>query len=116
MKSWQAITTGALSTLFLIALIGVVTATITNNGNGTTTFSLTLPNADATRVATAFAATYHYESTLYDPETEQYVPNPQTKGQFTEVQIRKYIKEVVVAYELDEAKKAVQTPISPTVN
>jgi hypothetical protein len=99
---------------FLI-LAGLSEALITSGG-GQTTISYTLPNAQAVEVADAFAWAYNYKATLctFNQTTmsETCTPNPQTKSSFTNEHIKKYVKDVVVAYRQSQLSTTVNTTVS----
>jgi hypothetical protein len=60
--------------------------------------TLTIPDAQATRVLNALATQWGYLSVLPDGTA-----NPQTKAQFVKAELARYCKRVVVAYEAAQA-------------
>lgn len=64
------------------------------------TITITVPNPVVPRINDAFAATYQYQSEIDG------APNPETKSQFTQRMIRKYVKEIVKAHEAHAAGEA----------
>lgn len=74
------------------------------------TLVITVPDAQVQRVLDAFAATYSYSATIPDPANEgQTLPNPETKTQFCRRMLRRYIVDVVKAYESTSAAEAART-------
>lgn len=77
----------------------------------TTNFTLQIPTAAVTRIATAFCATYGYQATLEDGTA-----NPQTPVQFTRQQVAAYIKAIVIAYEATVAAEAARQAAAAEVD
>jgi len=65
--------------------------------------ALNIPDAILTRVINGFANYYHYQSTI-DGEA-----NPETKAQFSKRMLVEYIKNAVVASEVQDAANAAAT-------
>lgn len=62
--------------------------------------TINIPDGQVARVRNAFASAYGYQATIPDPNNAgQTIPNPETKGQFTERKIREFIREVVAGQE-----------------
>lgn len=62
--------------------------------------TLQIPDAQATRILTAYCGLYGYQETI-DRQ-----PNPQTRLAFMKAQIYKNIKRAVIEYEGVEAQRA----------
>lgn len=109
------LTLGIALTIIALGIAGYSYALITNNGNGTWTFSYTVNSSDAIRINNAFANVYNYQSTLYYPNGTSYA-NPQAKSAFTEAKIKGYINEVVAADDANTARQQIVLPPAPTVS
>lgn len=68
------------------------------------TIRLQMPDAWVPRVVAAFCGTFGYEAVLEDGK-----PNPETKGNFAERQMREWVKGVVMAWEGQIAAQAAAT-------
>lgn len=88
--------------------------------------TLTLPDAELTRILDGFAAQHKYQDTVpnpdYDPddpaETDPpTIPNPQNKAQFLKKKIIQFVKESVRAQETRSTKEAAinAMPSDPTI-
>ena len=68
------------------------------------TLSVTIPDAQATRVVNGMAGQYGYEDFLVNAETGQAdIPNPESKQAFVKRMVKEFIKNSVVAYEASQA-------------
>ena len=87
-----------------------------------TSFTLTFPSAQATRILNGYVFQNGYQDTIEDGDGKS-TPNPQTKKAFAKEKLVSYIKENVKAYEANAdantARKAaitdVEDNVSPTV-
>lgn len=71
--------------------------------------TLTIPDAQVSRVINALCIKYGYQDMIIDPNSIddlKYIPNPQTKAQFARQSIINFLRQVTVEVELEEAKKA----------
>lgn len=68
-------------------------------------FSLTVPDADRSRVLDAFAVRYGYQNDIPDGSGGT-MPNPETRGQFAKRMVSDYIRQVVREAEVDGASRA----------
>lgn len=77
------------------------------------TFSIAIPDAQATRILAAYCGLYGYQETVAGPldvdGNPTTIPNPQTRLQFMKAQILKNIKRAVIEYEGVEAQRAAIT-------
>lgn len=101
------ILTGIISMLLVIPL---TYSLLTNNGDGTITFSYTTTTANAQRIQNAFTEIYQYQTETCTPEGEC-TPNTETQSQFTERKIKEYIKQVTKQYEKEMQLKALELQI-----
>lgn len=83
-----------------------------------TTISIDVPNAVTTRVVDAVCAMQGYHATIPDPANPDgpYIPNPQTKAQFVKAYIAGYIKQIVIAYETQQASAQASSAAAATAN
>jgi hypothetical protein len=68
-----------------------------------------VPDAQATRVLTKFAAFHGYSETIRPPTNGGSVPNPETRAQFCKRKLAEYVKSCVAEQEAREAELAAGT-------
>ena len=73
-----------------------------------TTITLTIPDAQITRVVDAFATAYGYQANIPNPDGAP-LPNPETRPQFMRRQIMVFIKRTVQSTEAVVAAEAART-------
>ncbi len=78
------------------------------------TLTITIPNAQLTRVANAVATQHGYQAEVPDPDNPgQTIPNPQTKADFAREVLMRFLRETVRAHEAAvAAESARQTAIT----
>lgn len=109
--------------MLVFALVGLSTAAINNNGDGTITLSWTVSIATAVEMKDAICHNYNYQDTLwgYNETTgEEYeYANPQSCQDFTNDVIKEFIKNNIVAYRhyqaQEEARNTVNAMDEPVV-
>jgi hypothetical protein len=79
------------------------------------TTTITIPDAQLTRVVNAWAIVHGYQSFVPDPTTGAPIANPQTKGQFMKADIIRLMKEAVKLVEGDAAATTARTTAQTTV-
>jgi hypothetical protein len=87
------------------------------------TITLTIDNARIARVVDAICANNGYQETVPNPDPTwdgvlkpQYIPNPQTKAQFTNAWLRKTLKEQTRQHEGNRAAESARVAAMAAVD
>lgn len=79
-------------------------------------FSVEIADADVERVINSVCNNYNYQSEIIS-DNNQLIENPESKSQFANRMVRKFLSDHVSRYELDLAKKELQDQLnSITIN
>ena len=70
-----------------------------------------IPNDQVLRIVNSFCKKYSYPDSIIDPnqppDVTIFIPNPQSKIEFTKQKIREFIMSNVYSVELDDARKII---------
>lgn len=103
--------------MFVIVLfVGIVSAQISNNGDGTITISYTVSSDTAIEMKDALCANYKYQENIteIDEETGEMIDivNPESCTLFADRQIREFVKNNIVKYRHDIAKEEARLTVA----
>lgn len=69
-------------------------------------FSVDIADQDVDRVINSICVNYNYQSTIINQDGTS--PNPETKAQFANRMVRKFLSDNVKRYEVSEAMKNIE--------
>lgn len=113
---WKSVGFGFIATIIVLASLGAVYGDFVNNGDGTYTFGYTLTTTQAVELRDCLCLRGGYEATIFDADTLQEIPNPETCADFAWGQGRKYFTQEIQACRYEAAQASIDTGDDPVVS